>query len=310
MILVCGIPSEPPVSLVLESAAEIGVECTVFNQRNSHYNDIFVKVDDDLTEASIRIQERFYSLNEFTGTYNRMMDWQHIPENEIIKNIPMFDTRLRKSAVIHETLGQWFEITCKRIMNRNSAMASNMSKPYQAQFIRSVGFLTPDTLITTNPDYVRAFLARHKRVIFKSTSSIRSIVKELDDAYLNAIDRIRYLPTQFQAYVSGTDIRVHVAGYDIYATKIVSEAVDYRYAQKDSLDVEMQSIELPEDIANRCRQLAVTLRLPLCGIDLRLDDANQYYCFEVNPSPGYSYYQGHTGQPISNSIVKYLANLR
>jgi hypothetical protein len=30
-------------------------------------------------------------------------------------------------------------------------------------------------------------------------------------------------------------------------------------------------------------------------------------CFEVNPSPGFSYYEGHTGQPISAAIARYLA---
>jgi hypothetical protein len=30
-------------------------------------------------------------------------------------------------------------------------------------------------------------------------------------------------------------------------------------------------------------------------------------CFEVNPSPAYSYYQELTGAPISDALVRYLA---
>jgi hypothetical protein len=30
------------------------------------------------------------------------------------------------------------------------------------------------------------------------------------------------------------------------------------------------------------------------------------YCFEVNPSPAYSYYESHTGQPISAALARYL----
>ena len=31
------------------------------------------------------------------------------------------------------------------------------------------------------------------------------------------------------------------------------------------------------------------------------------YCFEVNPSPAFSYDEAHTGQPIAQAIARYLA---
>jgi hypothetical protein len=30
------------------------------------------------------------------------------------------------------------------------------------------------------------------------------------------------------------------------------------------------------------------------------------YCFEVNPSPGFSYYEANAGQPISTAVAEYL----
>ena len=33
----------------------------------------------------------------------------------------------------------------------------------------------------------------------------------------------------------------------------------------------------------------------------------EYYCFEVNPSPAYSYFEEETSQPISRAVVDYLA---
>jgi glutathione synthase/RimK-type ligase-like ATP-grasp enzyme len=191
-------------------------------------------------------------------------------------------------------------------MNRVSAMGSNMSKPYQAQLITRSGFRTPASLITNEPEEIRSFLRTHKRVIYKSVSSVRSIVKELSDVKINELHKVRHLPTQFQAFVPGTNVRVHVAGHHVFATEIQTEAVDYRYAGKEGIDVDMVPVTLPPEIEARCAALAQSLDLPLCGIDLKRTPEDDYYCFEVNPSPGFSYYQESTGQPIAAAIVEYL----
>ena len=86
-----------------------------------------------------------------------------------------------------------------------------------------------------------------------------------------------------------------------------SEAIDYRYAQRDSLNATLQATTLPEDVADRCIALAAMLKLPLCGIDLRRTPDGSYVCFEVNPMPAYSYYEVETGQPISYALVELMA---
>ena len=67
------------------------------------------------------------------------------------------------------------------MLNRTAAMASNGSKPYQTQLIRAHGFAVPETLITNDPDLVRAFHQQHRRVIYKSISGARSIVHTLEE---------------------------------------------------------------------------------------------------------------------------------
>ena len=73
------------------------------------------------------------------------------------------------------------------------------------------------------------------------------------------------------------------------------------------MDVEMRAVELPPDIRARCVHLSIQLQLPFCGIDLKRTEQGAYYCFEVNPSPAYSYYQQYTEQPIADALVEYLA---
>ncbi|MER3479214.1 MAG: RimK domain-containing protein ATP-grasp, partial [Meiothermus sp.] len=33
---------------------------------------------------------------------------------------------------------------------------------------------------------------------------------------------------------------------------------------------------------------------------------DDWYCFEINPCPGFAYYEQHTGQPISAALAELL----
>jgi glutathione synthase/RimK-type ligase-like ATP-grasp enzyme len=88
---------------------------------------------------------------------------------------------------------------------------------------------------------------------------------------------------------------------------VASDAVDYRYAGREGLAARLTATEVPDDVAARCVALAASLDLPLAGVDLRRTTGGGWVCFEVNPMPGFSYYESHTGQPIARALVRYLA---
>jgi glutathione synthase/RimK-type ligase-like ATP-grasp enzyme len=201
----------------------------------------------------------------------------------------------------------WLDVTSARVANRPAAMHSNSSKPYQAQLIAGVGFEVPESLVTNDPAEVLAFADRIGPLVFKSVSGIRSIVRRMEGGYADRLQRVRLLPTQFQALVEGEDVRVHVVAGEVFATRIRSAATDYRYAGRDGLGADLSSTQLPGEVAERCVQLADALGLPLVGIDLRETPDGRFVCFEANPMPGYSYFESHTGQPISDALVRYLA---
>ena len=194
----------------------------------------------------------------------------------------------------------WTSLTPARVVNRVAAMASNSSKPYQAQLIRTVGFDVPETLVTNDPDLVRDFVADHGRVIYKSISGARSIVAEVDGDALARLDDIRWCPVQFQAYVEGVDVRVHVVGRRVFSTRVASGAADYRYAAaRVGVPARLEPTRLSESVTARCIELTARLGLRFSGIDLRITPDERVVCFEVNPCPAYTYYEGHTGQPIA-----------
>ncbi|MET9405850.1 alpha-L-glutamate ligase [Streptomyces sp. NPDC002935] len=215
-----------------------------------------------------------------------------------------------RAAAFQEWFVGWLDTTPAVVVSRPSAMESNSSKPYQAQLIGRSGFAVPETLVSDAPDEILAFRARHGRIVYKSVSGIRSIVREFTDADESRLALVRGLPTQFQAYVPGQDVRVHVVGEDTYAAAVDSDAIDYRYADQGGESARLAPHDLPPDTARRCVALAASLGLPLAGIDLRRTPDGAWVCFEVNPMPAYSYYEAHTGLAISSALVAYLDGRR
>jgi glutathione synthase/RimK-type ligase-like ATP-grasp enzyme len=193
------------------------------------------------------------------------------------------------------------------VANRIPPGMSNQSKPYQALAIREVGLQIPRTLITSDPIEARRFYDElDGEVVFKSLSGIRSVVRRMEPRDLARLGHLRHGPAQFQAFVPGDNIRVHTVGDALFATRCHSDVVDYRYARRQGGTVAMEPAALPSRVAEACRALSQGIGLIIAGIDLKETPDGDYYCFEINPSPGFSWYEQETGQPISAALVEML----
>jgi glutathione synthase/RimK-type ligase-like ATP-grasp enzyme len=193
------------------------------------------------------------------------------------------------------------------VVNRLGGGLSNNSKAYQALLVRQCGLLTPPTLVTNDPQAAHRFYEDCQgEAIYKSLSGIRSIVRRLEPEQLARLPLLRHGPAQFQAFIPGENVRVHTVGDQMFATRVYSEAVDYRYARREGHEVRMEPISLPPEVAESCLWLARKLDLLLTGIDLKETRDGRYYCFEVNPSPGFLYYERYSGQPISQALADLL----
>lgn len=303
MIVLCGIPTEPPVEMVTAALDDLGLAYVMLNQRRFAETPVDVEIVDGAVRGRLIADGRSIPCQDVSGIYTRMMDWRVMPEAAD----PVAAEHCR---LWHDALAAWFEIAPQRVMNRAAAMASNQSKPYQAQLILKVGLSVPDTLVTNDPELVRAFRAEHGRVIYKSISGVRSIVRMLDDNLMARLDLVRWCPVQFQRYVAGTNVRVHVVSGEVFPTRIETDRVDYRYAARDGGRADLTPYELADDVAEKCVTLVSGLGLELAGIDLLLAEDGDIYCFEVNPSPAFSFFEHHSGQPIARAIATALAGTR
>jgi len=305
VILLCGIPSEPPLVLVAGALEQLGAPYVLLNQRRFADTAMAFEIADATLTGWMEIDGEGYPLQAIEAVYTRLMDFRMLPE---LRDVPETSEPWQHCSALHDVLTRWSEICPARVVNRVASMGSNSSKPYQAQLIRRHGFEVPDTLVTGDPDRVLDFRARHGRIIYKSSSGIRSIVRPFEDEDVERLPAVRWCPTQFQEYIEGTDVRVHVVGKEVFPTRIESSATDYRYAQSEVGEAaRLVPTELPDLVAESCVRMTEALGLAFAGIDLKLRPDGRVYCFEVNPCPGFSYYEANTGQPIAMAVARHLA---
>jgi hypothetical protein len=305
MILLCGLSTESSFAAVADALARRGIAYVHVNQRDVRSIRLQVEVAGTRIGGKLTGPGYDIDLDRVTAVYLRFMDDRFLPE---IEREPGGSPIRESSRAFHDLFGQWADVTHGRVVNRYLSMGSNFSKPYQSQLIRACGFDVPETLITNQPELARAFAAEHGSVIYKSMSGERSIVALLDPNDDQRLERIRDCPVQFQEFVDGPNVRVHTVGRDVFATTITTEAIDYRYAVRQAgMAAHFAPFDLPDEISERCVHLAASLGLELAGLDLKLARDGRVVCLEVNPSPVFSYYEQHTGQPIGDAVARLLA---
>lgn len=289
MIVLWGSPADPPLAAVAAALARRRAPVVLLDLAAERSCAVELVVDANV-RGSLAHGSTTIDLAVVRGVYLRPA-------------APAAGSRL---GAVHEVLWAFSEVTPAIVLNRPAAMAGNGSKPFQAAQARAAGFAVPETLMTTSPDAARAFVARHGEVVYKSASGVRSIVNVLDVGDDRRLADLESCPTQLQQRVAGVDVRVHVVGPLLFACEVRSAAVDYRYASRDGPAAELRAVQLPADVAQRCLALAALAELPLAGIDLRRTADGDWYCFEINPSPGFTYFADATGQPVADAIAELL----
>jgi hypothetical protein len=300
MILLWGMSGDEPLMSVLGSLRRRGTRYALLDQRDVLDTTVELTAGARLG-GTISVGDRRIPLDEVTAVYLRQYDARKLPE--VVEAGKQAEERVNS---VESALWSWVEGTNARVVNRPTAMASNGSKPYQAAIIRAAGFKVPPTLITTDVEAAREFWARHGTIVYKSVSAERSIVSRLGPDDEGRLDDIASCPTQLQRHIPGQDVRVHVVGNDLFPAAVQSGADDYRYSRRQGLTTDMEHCELPPEVADRCRAVAAKLDFLLAGIDLRRTPEGEWYCFEVNPSPCFTYFQEKTCQPISEALTSLL----
>jgi glutathione synthase/RimK-type ligase-like ATP-grasp enzyme len=300
LTLLWGLPTEEPLRRVQAELGRLGAPTVVLDQRR--VEDIQVELSWPSMEGTLTTPDGAINLAGVGGCYLRPYDTRRL---ERIAAAGPQSGIWQHAMAVDAALLAFLDQVEARVVNRPSAMQANGSKPFQLELIARSGFSVPDTLVTTDIGAVDAFWSEHGQVVYKSVSGVRSRVARLTADHRARLADVGNCPTLFQEYVPGVDVRVHVVGGDAWACRVESRADDYRYPT-DGEPPAIQPVELPPDVVERCRSMAADMDLVVAGIDLRVTPDGRWFCFEVNPSPAFSYYEARTAQPIAAAIARWL----
>lgn len=208
-----------------------------------------------------------------------------------------------------------------RWVNPRAADDAAHRKPYQWAVACSLGIRVPRTLVTTDPDAARRFVAEAApgsrsagQVVFKPflASSTRSwretrIVGKTD---LERLDLVRLAPVIFQHYIEGVDLRVTIVGERVFAAEIDARGTSYPFDMRMVIgEASVRPIELPQPVLESLLALMRRLGLDYGAIDLRRTDDGAFFFLEVNPAGQWMFVEQRTGLPISQAVAGLLARL-
>ncbi len=136
-VLLWGSPLDLPIAAVCTALSRLGTPMFLVDQTRAGETSIEIDIEiDGVLGGWIQVGDQRCALDLVRSVYARPQD---------------------AARAVDEALACWLELTPALVVNRLSAMGSNSSKPYQSALIAKAGFAVPDTLVTNDPDALRAF---------------------------------------------------------------------------------------------------------------------------------------------------------
>lgn len=180
-------------------------------------------------------------------------------------------------------------------------------KPFQLQAARSVGLEIPKTLISNNPEKVRAFIEEVGKVVYKPTMG-GSLCQKVDQEALSNLHLIAASPVIFQNQVEGVSVRLTIIGDELVsAVSIPSTTCDYRQDPQyaDGKQV-YEQISVPDELIKQCLKLMRSCGLVFSGIDFIRQKDGSFVFLEANSSPIYLDIEQKTSTPITAKLAEYM----
>jgi len=303
-VLMSGNMADPHVELIASEIAALGGSVDLLDESTLPYA-LRIQCGEDergFRRHRLRYRNKLLNPDLYGGAYFRHIDAASWLLPAALKGMAREAFTLAWIALLRSV----FEQDVARFINPFHASVSNFYKPVQLEVLERVGFAIPRTLVTNEPEAVRQFLERcGNKVVVKSASGIRSRVRAFGEDDRRRLHLLGNSPSLFQEQIQGLNIRVHCVGSRLFAAAILSRALDYRYGG----DARMRPVNLPGCIERKCHAVTRELGLRLSGIDLIRSVQGEYYALEVNPDPGFLFFQRLSGQRISRAVGEYLMGL-
>jgi glutathione synthase/RimK-type ligase-like ATP-grasp enzyme len=294
MFLIIGYGDEPTIKHFFGylSADDSGYSYEFLNLcevQDTDTDPVDISFTDDLM---VRISGKEFDFRKFDSVYSRcfMRTNDNRTENKNLRNL------------VHLLLN-YLDSCDKMVVNRPGAGSSNYSKLLHAEKLAGFGFLTPTTYIFGSKTAAKNTLALDGSWISKGASSVRTRAVEFDFSLYVNLDLLERAPSLFQKRIEGFDVRVHLIGDKFYPLKILSENLDYRYQTGEN---RYEEIDFPPELGQKCRDFCRSEGLLFAGIDFKVDADQSWHLLEINPMPGYNFFDKKMNNNLSKALAEFL----
>ncbi|HEV2882321.1 MAG TPA: MvdD family ATP-grasp ribosomal peptide maturase [Pyrinomonadaceae bacterium] len=233
------------------------------------------------------------------------------------------DAQLRRAALGESratVMGMLASLKVFR-MDAEHSIRRAENKQLQIRIARESGLDTPRTLITNDPEAVRAFARTCERGLITKMLSSFAIYEDGAEKVvftnpvaaedLRDLDGLRLCPMTFQEQVSKhLELRVTVVGRRVLAAAIDSQASaraahDWRRDGVRLIDA-WQPYTLPREVEEKLLSLMDYFKLNYGAADFIVTPEGRHVFLEVNPSGEFFWLERHPGLPISQAIAEVL----
>jgi len=188
-------------------------------------------------------------------------------------------------------------------------------KVAQLRLARNVGFLIPDTLISTSKsELIKFWKSKQGNIVTKAihqgwvadtdkpNEHLVMFTNEVNAESLVELEKINFPPILFQEAIRKfADLRVVVVGKKCFTSVIKSPSIDWR--TDGPVTAKSSRYDLHSNIEKMCVELVENMGLQLGVIDLVIREDGEIFFLEINQQGGWLWMEQELNHPIRDAII-------
>ncbi len=191
-------------------------------------------------------------------------------------------------------------------------------KPLQLALAGEVGLRVPRTLVTNDPERVRAFAAGCPGGLVTKTLSSFAVYEQGEERVvfttpigaedLEDLDGLALAPMTFQERIRPVrEYRATVVGRRVFTGVLAQEGDEVDWRRRGNTRAPLwRAAGLPEPVEAALLRLADRLGLNYGAADLLEDERGDFWFLEINPAGEFQWLARHAGLPLAQAIADVL----
>ncbi|WP_124639287.1 ATP-grasp domain-containing protein [Amniculibacterium aquaticum] len=259
----------------------------------------------------VSIDDEILNLNEVTSVYyrNGVVSYKKIDQDIDLNLAKFYNSEIKET--IHFIFYYLSQLGVKIYGNLSQKKVNKLEVLHKA---KQLGFITPESIITTELTIVENIVNSKKSIITKSISEVQPVFVETG-MYLNYTKEVylsdlegknqNLIPTLLQEKINREyEIRVFFFQKKIWSVACFDSTEEIDNRKGKEITKKYSIYELPQSIKNNIYKLSNSLGL-MCGTLDFIKSKDKYYFLEINPLG-----QFHNISILGNfQIEKYIADL-